>query len=148
MKAIQEDVKAKKPRSRRIKISCVRLFRAQIGGMKLVWEGCYWGRARVLVSHSLPRDIVRRKKLIGTSSQYPVPNLYTPQAFSSPNYTPPNFDGYRPIFEHRSTSQIVRDAYLDGDHLDVDGDNTGDGDGSDSLDSDSGDDSNDACDED
>ncbi|GJR48609.1 hypothetical protein Tco_1316712 [Tanacetum coccineum] len=121
MKAIQEDVKAKKPRSRRIKISCVRLFRAQIGGMKLVWEGCYRGRAWVLVSHNLPQDIIR------TSSQYPIPNLYTPQAFSSPNYTPPNFDGYRPIFEHRSTSQIVHDAYLDGDHLDVDGDNTGDG---------------------
>ncbi|GJR64248.1 hypothetical protein Tco_0010313 [Tanacetum coccineum] len=46
----------------------------------------------------------------------------TPQAFSSPNYTPPNFDGYRPIFEHESTSQIVRDADLDGDDLDVDGD--------------------------
>ncbi|GJW92544.1 hypothetical protein Tco_0170097 [Tanacetum coccineum] len=88
----------------------------------------------------------------GTSSQYPVPNLYTPQAFSSPNYTPPNFDGYRPTFKHESTSQIVRDADLDGDDLDVDGDNTGDGDGSGSLDGDSdddsNDDSNDACDED
>ncbi|GJS99083.1 hypothetical protein Tco_0820253 [Tanacetum coccineum] len=87
----------------------------------------------------------------GTSSQYPVPNLYTPQAFSSPNYTP-NFDGYRPTFKHGSTSQIVHDVDLDSDDLDVDSDNTGDGDGSGSLDGDSGDDynddSNDACDED
>ncbi|GJR85875.1 hypothetical protein Tco_0209886 [Tanacetum coccineum] len=96
----------------------------------------------------------------GTSSQYPVPNLYTPEVFSSLNYSPPNFDGYRPTFDHGSTSQIVRDADLDGDDLDVDCDNTGDGDGSGSLDGDgsgsldgdSGDDSNDdyneACDED
>ncbi|GJT00025.1 hypothetical protein Tco_0821194 [Tanacetum coccineum] len=88
----------------------------------------------------------------GTSSQYPVPNLYTPQAFSSPGYTPPNLDGYRPTFEHGSTSQIVHGDDLDGDDLDVgtcDGDGSGslDGDGSGSLDGDSDDDSNDACDE-
>ncbi|GJU60279.1 hypothetical protein Tco_1238045 [Tanacetum coccineum] len=90
----------------------------------------------------------------GTSSQYPVPNLYTPQEFSSPNYTP-NFDSYPSTFEHGITSQIVRDADLDGDDLDVDGDGSGsgslNGDGSGGLDGDSGDDSNDsndACDED
>ncbi|GKC13836.1 acidic leucine-rich nuclear phosphoprotein 32 family member A, partial [Tanacetum coccineum] len=83
----------------------------------------------------------------GTSSQYPVPSLYIPQAFSSPGYTPPNLDGYRPTYEDGSTSQIV---HLDGDDLDVDGDGSGslDGDGSGSLDgSDSDDDSNDASDE-
>ncbi|GJS75897.1 retrovirus-related pol polyprotein from transposon TNT 1-94 [Tanacetum coccineum] len=79
-----------------------------------------------------------------TSSQYPVPSLYIPQAFSSPGYTPPNLDGYRPTYEDGSTSQIVHD-----DDLDVDGDGSGslDGDDSGSLDGDSDDDSNDASDE-
>ncbi|GJY43387.1 hypothetical protein Tco_0431600 [Tanacetum coccineum] len=144
MKAIQEDVKAKKISFKTDKDivreeEADRLrkeneeFRKAVQSQQLKWQK--------FVNHFNAHQT-------GTSSQYPVPNLYTPQAFSSPNYIPPNFDGYRPIFEHRSTSQIVRDAYLDGDHLDVDGDNTGDGDGSDSLDGDSGDDSNDACDED
>ncbi|GJY29431.1 ribonuclease H-like domain-containing protein [Tanacetum coccineum] len=84
-----------------------------------------------------------------TSSQYPVPSLYIPQAFSSPGYTPPNLDGYRPTYEDGSTSQIVHDDDLDGDDLDVDGDGSGslDGDDSGSLDGDSDDDSNDASDE-
>ncbi|GJX88593.1 hypothetical protein Tco_0340607, partial [Tanacetum coccineum] len=84
-----------------------------------------------------------------TSSQYPVPSLYLPQAFSSPSNTPPKLDGYRPTYEDRSTSQIMHDDDLDGDDLDVDGDGSGslDGDGSGSLDGDSDDDSNDACDE-
>ncbi|GKF63967.1 hypothetical protein Tco_0187415 [Tanacetum coccineum] len=79
----------------------------------------------------------------GTSSQYPVPSLYIPQAFSSPSNTPPNLDGYRPTYEDGSTSQIMHD-----DDLDVDGDGSGslDGDGSGSLDGDSDDDSNDASD--
>ncbi|GKB27750.1 hypothetical protein Tco_0867151, partial [Tanacetum coccineum] len=77
-----------------------------------------------------------------TSSQYPVPSLYIPQAFSSPGYTPPNLDGYRPTYEDGSTSQIVHDDDLDGDDLDVDGDGSGSLDGSDSDD-----DSNDASDE-
>ncbi|GJY05855.1 hypothetical protein Tco_0371795, partial [Tanacetum coccineum] len=60
-------------------------------------------------------------------------SLHSPSVFY-PGYTPPNLDGYRPTFEHGSTSQIVHGDDLDGDDLDVDG--TCDGDGRGSLDGD------------
>ncbi|GJZ94372.1 hypothetical protein Tco_0666575 [Tanacetum coccineum] len=149
IKAIQEDVKAKRITFKTDKDIVREVIqstnRGHETGVGRLLPGTSSGSSISQPGGGPSGLLYARRKLIGTSSQYPVPNLYTLQAFSSPGYTPPNLDGYRPTFEHGSTSQIVHGDDLDGDDLDVDG--TCDGDGSGSLDGDSDDDSNDACDE-
>ncbi|GKC92784.1 hypothetical protein Tco_1158226 [Tanacetum coccineum] len=117
--------KKKKSRSRRIKISYVRSFRAPIRGKKLE------------EADRLRKENKELKKAV-KSQQLEW------QKFVN-HFNAHQTDGYHPTFEHGSTSQIVHGDDLDGDDLDVDG--TCDGDGSGSLDGDSDDDSNDGCDE-